>query len=260
LIEVEQFFTTEVLSALLTLTFLEIVLGIDNILFVSIIAGKLPESKQKKAIGIGLAMAMILRLVLLLGISFLMRMQQVWLKIDNEFIHTEISGQAIILFLGGLFLLYKSTKEIYEKVEHDSQKPITANGQSTIAQAILQITLINLVFSTDSILTALGMSNGLPYAGLVMGTAIVISVLIMMLFAHPVGEFVSRHPSLQVLGLSFLLLIGFMLVAEAAHLSHTEILNRSVGSIPKGYLYFAIAFSLGVEFINMKMRKKQKPL
>jgi len=256
----ESFFTTEILSALLTLTFLEIVLGIDNILFVSIIAGKLSEHQQKRAIGIGMAMAMILRLVLLLGVSLLMRMQATWVKLDNEIIHAEISGQAIILFLGGLFLLYKSTKEIYEKVELDGDKHFQAKGQTTLTKAVLQITLINLVFSIDSILTALGMSNGLPFAGLVMGIAIVISVLIMMLFAHPVGNFVNQHPSLQVLGLSFLLLIGFMLLAEAAHLSHTQILGQEVGSIPKGYLYFAIAFSLGVEFINMKLRKSPKKL
>lgn len=254
----ESFFTTEILSALLTLTFLEIVLGIDNILFVSIIAGKLSPKNQKRAIGIGLAMAMILRLVLLLGISVLMRMQAVWLELNNNFMYAEISGQAVILFLGGLFLLYKSTKEIYEKVELRVEDHHQPKGQSTLTKAILQITLINLVFSVDSILTALGMSNGLPCAGLVMGIAIVVSVLIMMLFAYPVGNFVNQHPSLQVLGLSFLLLIGFMLLAEAAHLSHTEILGQQVGSIPKGYLYFAITFSLGVEFINMKLRGKPK--
>ena len=254
----ESFFTTEILAALLTLTLLEIVLGIDNILFVSIIAGKLTPKDQKRATRIGLIMAMILRLVLLLGISVLMRMQAPWLKLDNDFIHTEISGQAIILFLGGMFLLYKSTKEIYDKVELSDEKKNQILGQSSMTKAIIQITLINLVFSVDSILTALGMSNGLPYAGLVMGIAIVISVLIMMIFAHPVGNFVNQHPSLQVLGLSFLLLIGFMLLAEAAHLSHTQILGQEVGSIPKGYLYFAIAFSLGVEFINMKVRGKSK--
>ena len=256
----ESFFTTEVLSALLTLTFLEIVLGIDNILFVSIIAGKLSEHQQKRAIGLGMAMAMILRLILLLGISLLMRMQDTWIKLDNKIIHAEISGQAILLFLGGLFLLYKSTKEIYEKVELEGDKHFQAKGQTTLTKAVLQITLINLVFSVDSILTALGMSNGLPYASWVMGIAIVVSILIMMLFTHPVGNFVNQHPSLQVLGLSFLLLIGFMLLAEAAHLSHTQILGQEVGSIPKGYLYFAIAFSLGVEFINMKLRKRPKKL
>ena len=252
----EAFFTTEVISALLTLTFLEIVLGIDNILFISIIAGKLSEKQQKKAIGVGLAMAMILRLILLLGISVLMRMQATWFKLENDFMSAEVSGQAVILFLGGLFLLYKSTKEIYEKVEAKKEKAFEIGDQSSMTKAIIQITLINLVFSVDSILTALGMSNGIPFAGWVMGFAIVISVLVMMFFAHPVGRFVNQHPSLQVLGLSFLLLIGFMLLAEAAHLSHTVIMNQEVGSIPKGYLYFAIAFSLGVEFINMKMRGK----
>lgn len=250
----ESFFTTEIISALLTLTFLEIVLGIDNILFVSIIAGKLSTKDQKRATGIGLAMAMILRLILLLGISVLMSIQSTWIILDNRFIHADISGQSIILFLGGLFLLYKSTKEIYEKVELKVDEKNQPQGQSSLTKAIVQITLINLVFSLDSILTAMGMSNGLPYAGMVMGIAIVISILIMMLFAHPVGNFVNQHPSLQVLGLSFLLLIGFMLLAEAAHLSHAEILGQTVGSIPKGYLYFAIAFSLGVEFINMKVR------
>lgn len=154
--------------------------------------------------------------------------------------------------------MYKSTKEIYEKVELKVDEKNQPQGQSSLTKAIVQITLINLVFSLDSILTAMGMSNGLPYAGMVMGIAIVISILIMMLFAHPVGNFVNQHPSLQVLGLSFLLLIGFMLLAEAAHLSHAEILGQTVGSIPKGYLYFAIAFSLGVEFINMKVRRKPK--
>ena len=254
----ESFFTTEIISALLTLTFLEIVLGIDNILFVSIIAGKLSTKDQKRATGIGLAMAMILRLILLLGISVLMSLQSTWIILDNRFIHADISGQSIILFLGGLFLLYKSTKEIYEKVELKVDEKNQPQGQSSLTKAIVQITLINFVFSLDSILTAMGMSNGLPYAGMVMGIAIVISILIMMLFAHPVGNFVNQHPSLQVLGLSFLLLIGFMLLAEAAHLSHAEILGQTVGSIPKGYLYFAIAFSLGVEFINMKVRRKPK--
>ena len=252
----DTFFTSEVISALLTLTFLEIVLGIDNILFISIIAGKLSEKHQKKAIGFGLLMAMILRLILLLGISVLMRMQATWFKLESDFVSAEVSGQAVILFLGGLFLLYKSTKEIFEKVEAKTENPLQTSVQVSMSKVIIQITIINLVFSVDSILTALGMSNGIPFAGWVMGLSIVISVLIMMFFAHPVGRFVNQHPSLQVLGLSFLLLIGFMLLAEASHLSHAVIMNQEIGSIPKGYLYFAIAFSLGVEFINMKMRRK----
>jgi len=252
----DTFFTSEVISALLTLTFLEIVLGIDNILFISIIAGKLSEKHQKKAIGFGLLMAMILRLILLLGISVLMRMQTTWFKLESDFVSAEVSGQAVILFLGGLFLLYKSTKEIFEKVEAKTENPLQTSVKVSMSKVIIQITIINLVFSVDSILTALGMSNGIPFAGWVMGLSIVISVLIMMFFAHPVGRFVNQHPSLQVLGLSFLLLIGFMLLAEASHLSHAVIMNQEIGSIPKGYLYFAIAFSLGVEFINMKMRRK----
>ena len=252
----DTFFTSEVISALLTLTFLEIVLGIDNILFISIIAGKLSEKHQKKAIGFGLLMAMILRLILLLGISVLMRMQATWFKLESDFVSAEVSGQAVILFLGGLFLLYKSTKEIFEKVEAKTENPLQTSVKVSMSKVIIQITIINLVFSVDSILTALGMSNGIPFAGWVMGLSIVISVLIMMFFAHPVGRFVNQHPSLQVLGLSFLLLIGFMLLAEASHLSHAVIMNQEIGSIPKGYLYFAIAFSLGVEFINMKMRRK----
>jgi predicted tellurium resistance membrane protein TerC len=252
----DTFFTSEVISALLTLTFLEIVLGIDNILFISIIAGKLSEKHQKKAIGFGLLMAMILRLILLLGISVLMRMQATWFKLESDFVSAEVSGQAVILFLGGLFLLYKSTKEIFEKVEAKTENPFQTSVKVSMSKVIIQITIINLVFSVDSILTALGMSNGIPFAGWVMGLSIVISVLIMMFFAHPVGRFVNQHPSLQVLGLSFLLLIGFMLLAEASHLSHAVIMNQEIGSIPKGYLYFAIAFSLGVEFINMKLRRK----
>lgn len=201
-------------------------------------------------------MAMILRLILLLGISVLMRMQATWFKLESDFVSAEVSGQAVILFLGGLFLLYKSTKEIFEKVEAKTENPFQTSVKVSMSKVIIQITIINLVFSVDSILTALGMSNGIPFAGWVMGLSIVISVLIMMFFAHPVGRFVNQHPSLQVLGLSFLLLIGFMLLAEASHLSHAVIMNQEIGSIPKGYLYFAIAFSLGVEFINMKMRRK----
>jgi len=258
LILMQALLTTEVLSAFLTLTFLEIVLGIDNILFVSIIAGKLKESLQKKAIRIGMIMAMVLRLVLLLGISVLIDMQGTWISVNNSFFQSDISGQAIILFFGGIFLLYKSTKEIYEKVEHSGHKIGDEKGSTTMTKAIIQITILNFVFSIDSILTAVGMTNGLPNAIIIMAISIVVSVLIMMIFAHPVGEFVNKHPSLQVLGLSFLMLIGFMLLAEAAHLSHTRVLGNEIGAIPKGYLYFAITFSLLVEFLNMKTRKPKK--
>ena len=165
------------------------------------------------------------------------------------------------IFAGGLFLLYKSTREIHEKIEdrgHD-EREVTKSRSSSLTNAIVQITVINIVFSFDSILTAIGMTNGIspnPTDALVlMITAVVISVLIMMLFANPVGEFVNRHPSIQVLGLSFLILIGFMLIAESAHISHLSVFGNEVGAIPKGYLYFAIAFSLMVEFLNLRMQK-----
>ncbi|UOB17577.1 TerC family protein [Abyssalbus ytuae] len=252
-----EIFSAEAIGALVTLTFLEIVLGIDNIIFISIAAGKLPDKLRKKATNIGLILAMVLRIILLFGISYLIKMQKPWFSIENDWINTHVTGQSLILIAGGLFLLYKSTKEIHEKIEdkgHD-EREVREHRSNTLRSAILQITLINIVFSFDSILTAIGMTNGLDGALTLMIIAVVLSVLIMMLFANPVGEFVNKHPSIQVLGLSFLILIGFMLIAEGAHLSHTVMFQQEIGSIPKGYLYFAISFSLLVEFLNMKMRK-----
>ena len=254
-----SFFTAEALSALLTLTFLEIVLGIDNILFITLVSNKLRIEDRKKTTQIGLILAMVLRILLLLGITAFVGMQESLILIESSFITTQISGQSIILFIGGLFLIYKATKEIYERVEEDVQTTAQVNskGKLSLSKAIIQITLLNIVFSFDSILTAIGMTNGLPNAFWLMVIAVITSVLIMMLFANPVGDFVNNHPSLQVLGMAFLLLIGFMLVTEAAHISHTKVFDQEIGSIPKGYLYFAITFSLGVEFINMRMRKKE---
>lgn len=255
-----ELFTAEAIGALVTLTFLEIVLGIDNIIFISIAAGKLPENLRKKATSIGLVLAMVLRIVLLFGISYLIQMQEPWFNIEFGWIDAHVTGQSVILIAGGLFLLYKSTKEIHEKVEdrgHD-EREVRDQRSNTLSNAIVQITLINIVFSFDSILTAIGMTNGLNGALTLMIIAVVLSVVIMMLFANPVGEFVNKHPSVQVLGLSFLILIGFMLIAEGAHLSHTVMFGEEIGSVPKGYLYFAISFSLLVEFLNMKMRKNKK--
>lgn len=250
-------FSSEAISALLTLTFLEIILGIDNIIFITIAVGKLPQHLVKKATNIGLALAMILRLVLLFGISYLIAMQSPWLVFETSWIQASISGQAVILFLGGLFLIYKSTKEINEKTEHtgEHESQLSKQRKKSLSQAILQITVINIVFSFDSILTAVGMTNGIPNAFIIMAIAIVLSVIIMMLFAKPVGNFVNEHPSLQILGLSFLILIGFMLLAEAAHLSNAVVFGQHIGAIPKGYLYFAISFSLFVEFLNMRRKK-----
>lgn len=249
--------------ALLTLTFLEIILGIDNIIFISIAAGKLEKKARHKATNLGLILAMGLRILLLFGITWLTRMEKPFWTIETSWIHGGISWQALILFLGGLFLLYKSTKEIHEKVEnreHDQQQ-VTQSRSASLLNAIVQITVINIVFSFDSILTAIGMTNGISSnpndALLLMVIAVVASVIIMMVFANPVGEFVNQHPSIQVLGLSFLILIGFMLITEAAHLSHLVVFGNEIGAIPKGYLYFAIAFSLMVEFLNLRMQKNR---
>ncbi|WP_445385096.1 TerC family protein [Robiginitalea sp. IMCC44478] len=259
----EIFSSPDAWIALLTLTFLEIILGIDNIIFISIAAGKLQRKQRNKATNIGLVLAMAMRILLLFGIAWLTSLKKPFLILKESWIHGGISWQAIILFAGGLFLLYKSTKEIHEKVEdrgHDEREVKKAQSKS-LMNAIVQITVINIVFSFDSILTAIGMTNGIspnPNDALIlMIVAVVISVIIMMLFANPVGNFVTRHPSIQILGLSFLILIGFMLIAEAAHLSHLVVFNNEVGSIPKGYLYFAIAFSLMVEFLDLRRLKNR---
>ena len=255
----EAFLTPEIIGAFLTLTFLEIVLGIDNILFISIIAAKLPEAKQQLVTRVGLLLAMLFRIAMLMGISWLIALQKPFFVVHNNIFSTAVSGQAVVLLLGGFFLLYKSTKEIFEKVEDpSSDAPTATKAALSFGQAIVQIVLIDIVFSFDSILTAVGMTNGITNAFWVMVVAVVIAVVVMMLFAHPVGKFINKHPSLQILGLSFLLLIGFMLLAEAAHLSHTKVLNTTVGRIPKGYLYFAISFSLLVEFLNMQRKKGTK--
>lgn len=247
--------------ALLTLTFLEIVLGIDNIVFISIAANKLPPAAQRKATNIGLLLAMLQRIILLFAVSFLIGLKKPFLYLDTSWISAGISWQALILFFGGLFLLYKSTSEIHEKVElpnHDADA-IRSKQISTLSQAVVQIIIIDFIFSIDSILTAVGMTNGLGNkpgdALLLMVIAVVVSILVMMVFANPIRRFINAHPSMQLLALSFLILIGFMLVAEAAHLSHTKVFGQEIGVIPKGYLYFAIAFSLLVEFLNMRLRK-----
>ena len=262
LLVMPDFASPEVWMSLLTLTFLEIVLGIDNIIFIAIAAGKLPEEQQAKATNIGMVLAMVMRIALLFGISWLIGMSEPWLKVDNAIMHGAFSGQSLILILGGLFLIYKSTTEIHHKLEGDEHGDGGGGSKvkSTMANAIVQITLINIVFSFDSILTAVGMTNGVPGALIIMIIAVVLSVLLMMAFATPVGRFVNRHPSIQMLGMSFLLLIGFMLIAEGAHLAHFSFLGSGIGAVPKGYLYFAISFSLAVEFLNMKLRTKQKPV
>ena len=254
----EVFLNPDAWVALLTLTFLEIILGIDNIIFISIVTGKLPEEERKKATRIGLFLAMFMRIALLMGISYLIAMKKPLFSVDWGWFSADFTGQAVILFGGGLFLIYKSTKEISEKVDHKGEEEITLKtaAKKTFSNVIVQILLIDLIFSVDSILTAVGMTNGVTGALTIMITAVVISVAVMMIFAVPVGNFVNANPSIQILGLSFLILIGFMLITESMHLSNANLLEEHLGAIPKGYLYFAIAFSVAVEFVNMKMRKR----
>jgi predicted tellurium resistance membrane protein TerC len=244
--------------ALITLTFLEIILGIDNIIFISISANKLPENQVKKATLLGLALAMITRILLLLGVSYLIALKDPFLNVDIGWFKAGFTGQSIILFLGGIFLLYKSTNEIRQKVENTNEDEVIKSPKViSFTNVIIQIILIDIVFSFDSILTAVGMTNGINGALLIMVIAVIISIVIMMIFSSPISNFVNRNPTIQMLALSFLILIGFMLITEGAHLSHTEIFNKTVGAIPKGYLYFAIAFSLGVEMLNLRIRKKK---
>lgn len=248
----------EAWASLLMLTFMEIVLGIDNIIFISLESNKLVAGERKRATNIGLLLALVLRVILLFGINILIAAKEPIAHFDNNFIHGNVSWQSLILILGGLFLIYKSTTEIHHKLEGDAEhKGGEKKASSTLTKVIIQITLINLVFSADSILTAVGMTNGMEGAMVIMVSSIIISMIIMMLFANPVGNFVNENPTIQILGLSFLILIGFMLIAEGAHLGHISILGGAVGAIPKGYLYFAIFFSLTVEFLNMRMRKNK---
>lgn len=254
--------TSDAIMALITLTFLEIILGIDNIVFISIAANKLPENQRVKVTNIGLVLAMVQRIVLLFFVSFLISLSKPFFTIDASWLKLAVSWQSIILFAGGLFLIYKSTSEIHEKIEtplHDEDS-IKKKRIKSFSEAIIQIMIIDFIFSIDSILTAVGMTNGLHpnhyYTLILMIIAVVISIIIMIGFANPIRKFIDNHPSMQILGLSFLILIGFMLITEAAHLSETELFGNTVGAIPKGYLYFAIAFSLFVEFLNYRIKKK----
>ncbi|HMQ54211.1 MAG TPA: TerC family protein [Anaerolineae bacterium] len=226
--------------ALLTLTSLEIVLGIDNIIFISILAGKLPQAQQAKARQVGLSLAMFVRIALLFSLSWIIGLTAPLFEVF-EF---EVTGRSLILFAGGLFLLAKSTFEIHEKLEgeegHASDKV-----SATFTSVIIQILLLDIVFSLDSVITAVGMVDQLA----VMVAAVVIAVGVMLIAAGPVSEFVEHHPTVKMLALSFLLLIGFSLVAEAFELH-----------IPKGYIYFAMGFSVFVEMLNLRLRGGAKPV
>ena len=229
-----------------TLTVLELVLGIDNVIFISILSGKLPPDQQPKARYIGLSLALGIRILLLMSLSWVIGLTEPLFKIFGY----GFAGKDLVLLIGGLFLIAKSTHEIHGSLEgeegHGSKRTY-----SSFASVIIQIVLLDIVFSLDSVITAVGMisttygSNGIY----IMITAVVISIIAMMLFAGPIGAFVQRHPTIKMLALSFLLLIGVMLVAESFH-----------QTIPKGYIYFAMAFSVLVEVLNMRLRKKAPPV
>ena len=227
---------------LLTLTVLEIVLGIDNVIFISILAGRLPADQQGKARTIGLGLAMIMRIALLFSLSWIMRLTAPLFTIDR-FDHS-VSGRDLILFLGGLFLLAKSTHEIHNKLE-GAEGHGSARVAPSFAGVLVQILLLDVVFSLDSVITAVGMVDELG----VMVAAVVIAVIVMILFAGPVSRFVDRHPTVKMLALSFLLLIGMALVADGLH-QH----------IPKGYIYGAMAFSVFVEMLNLRAARKAPPV
>ncbi len=263
----EIFLQVNTWIALLTLTFLEIVLGIDNIVFISIISNKLKAKDQPKARNVGLLLAMFFRIALLFGITWVLKLQEPLFHINISWLKAGITGQSLIIIIGGIFLLYKSVTEIHHKLEGEEEST-SSKSSSTLTNAITQIAVLNLVFSFDSILTAIGLVSlnnppaGFGYFGgmAIMIIAVIISIIIMMVFAGPVSKFVNEHPTIQILGLSFLILISVMLLAEGSHLAHFKFFGSEVNSIPKGYLYFAIFFSLFVEFLNLKLRKRKKPV
>ncbi|HEX2836720.1 MAG TPA: TerC family protein [Phycisphaerales bacterium] len=230
---------TGAIIALVTLTAMEIVLGIDNIVFIAILCARLPEKERNKARVVGLALAMITRVLLLLGITWIMSLSKTAL-FTLPVLNHELTGKDLVLLLGGLFLIYKATKEIHGKVEgsHEDHK---TGGVAKFWPVIGQIIIIDIVFSLDSVITAVGMANQIW----VMVTAVIVAVLVMLLVSGRIASFIDRHPTVKMLALAFLLLIGVMLVADG--------LGQHV---PKGYIYFAMAFSLGVEVLNMVVRGK----
>jgi predicted tellurium resistance membrane protein TerC len=254
---VDLLFTVDNLVALLTLTALEIVLGIDNVVFLAILAGKLPKHQQALARKVGLSLAMLMRIGLLLTISWVMGLTSELFTIPSFWtsepgdVHA-VSGRDLIMFVGGLFLIGKATSEIHNKLE-GAHESATGRAAASFSAVIVQIVLIDIVFSLDSVITAVGMVSAPPdarWVGIsVMVTAIVVAVLVMLLFAGAIAQFVDRHPTMKILALSFLILIGVVLVAEGFHMH-----------IPKGYVYFSMAFALGVEMLNLRLRRSPDPV
>ena len=234
----EWLFDPQALAALVTLTLLEIVLGIDNIIFIAILADKLPEHQRARARTLGLSMAVLTRIALLLSIVWVMRLTAPLFTLFGE----AISGRDLILIAGGLFLLAKSTLEIHNKLEGESGQG-SARVYAGMLGVIVQIMILDIVFSLDSVITAIGLARNLS----IMVAAIVISIAVMMVAADVIGRFVDRHPTLKMLALSFLILIGFALVAEALGLT-----------VPKGYIYFAMAFATTVELLNLRLRSRHR--
>jgi predicted tellurium resistance membrane protein TerC len=243
-----ELFTSEALVSLVALTFMEIVLGIDNIVFISIVTGKLPKEQQPRARNLGLILALGFRIALLLGITWIIGLKEpvFTLPIPIGGVTLEPSWRDMILFAGGLFLLSKSVSEMHGKLEGEEgegQGPKKANG---FARVIFQIIMLDVIFSFDSILTAVGLVE--PDMVLIMIIAVTISLVVMLLAAGKISAFINEHPTMKMLALAFLLLIGFMLAFEGLHSLHHQ-------EIPKGYIYFAMAFSFGVELLNMRVRK-----
>jgi predicted tellurium resistance membrane protein TerC len=227
--------------SLITLTFLEIVLGIDNIVFISILAGKLPKEQQEKARKLGLSLALVTRILLLLGLTWVMGLKATLFSVNVLSWSLDVSGRDLILLIGGLFLIAKSTHEIHNKLEGEDGE-VTRRLAPTFASVITQILLLDVVFSLDSVITAVGMAQRKE----VMIAAVTIAVGFMLFFSRYISAFIDRHPTLKILALSFLLLIGIVLMADGLH-QH----------ISKGYIYFAMAFSVAVEWLNIRMRSKK---
>src|SRR3954452_3832148 len=236
----DAFLTSEGLLALVTLTFLEIILGVDNVIFISILAGKLPPVDQPKARRLGLAAAMAMRILLLLSIAAIVRLTRPLFTVFGQ----GISGRDLILIVGGLFLLGKATLEIHERLEGEAEHG-SGRAAPSLRAVILQIMVLDIVFSLDSVITAVGMADEVS----IMIAAVVLSVAIMTVSAGPVSAFVGRHPTVKVLALSFLLLIGISLIGDGLGMH-----------VPKGYIYFAMGFSVFVEMINLRVRRKSDPV
>jgi predicted tellurium resistance membrane protein TerC len=236
---IASFLTADGLLALVTLTAMEIVLGVDNVVFIALLTGRLPARRQVSARRVGLTLALGIRILLLLAITWMMGLTRPLFSAVGQ----DVSGRDLILFGGGLFLIFKATREIYDKVEAEHAERRRRTARAAFAWVILQILVLDIVFSLDSVITAVGMANDVP----VMVVAMTIAMLVMLVSMGAVSGFVERHPSVKILALAFLLLIGVMLVAEG--------MGRHV---PKGYIYFAMAFSLFVELLNLRYHKKRR--